>query len=221
MNVVLIHGGWHGAWMWRDVAAALDSQGHAATAVDLPFTGFADDVAAARRAIEKAGTGAVVCAHSYGGLVMSEAARRLPVAHLIFLAAFMVAEDEDWMALWYSVPTPLHSALAMTGDRVVIDPSRVHESLYGDSTDEVVRKVLPRLRAMSVVERRPHRLPPAWRDVPSTYVVCSRDRGIDPQVQRDMAVHATNVVELAADHSPFLSMPEQVSAIIAAQADNP
>jgi pimeloyl-ACP methyl ester carboxylesterase len=218
MNIVLLHGGWHGAWMWREVAAILESRGHATTAVDLPFTGFADDVAAARTAIDDAGPGAVVCAHSYGGLVMSEAARGLPVVHLIYLAAFMVEEDEDWIASWYAVPTPLHAALVVTDGVVTIEPTKAHESFYGDSDEETVRMVLPHLRGMPSVERRPHRRAPAWREVPSTYVVCTRDRAIDPEVQRAMALHATNVVELAADHSPFLTIPDQVAAIIAAHA---
>ena len=216
MKVVLVHGGWHGAWVWDEVEASLGSRGHATTAVDLPFTGFTNDVIAVRRAIEGAGTGAVVCAHSYGGLVVSEAARGLPVGHLIYLAAFMVDEDEDWLALWFSVPTLLHSALVTTDERVVIDPAKAHQSLYGDATDEVVRAVVPRLRGMPVVKPRPLDGRPAWRDSPSTYVVCTRDRAIDPQVQRRMALHAENVVELAADHSPFLSMPDRVAETIAA-----
>lgn len=218
MSIVLIHGGWHGPWVWDDVASSLRAQGHPTTAVDLPFSGFADDVGAARHAIEEAGPGAVVCAHSYGGLVVSEAARGLPVAHLVYLAAFMVDEGEDWLALWYSVPTLLQAALVLDGPTVTIDPSKAHQSLYGDSPDAIVRAAVLRLRAMPGVERQPHRLPPAWREAPSTYLVCARDRAVDPQVQRTMATHASAIIEWETDHSPFLTRAEDLAKTIAASA---
>ncbi len=78
----------------------LDRFGVAADAVELPFTGFADDVAVTRAAIERAGPDVVVCGHSYGGLVISAAARELPVGHLVYLCAFMVDDNEEpWAAV--------------------------------------------------------------------------------------------------------------------------
>ena len=106
MSVVLVHGAWHGAWAWDGVVAELERLGVAVEAVELPFTGFADDAATARSVIERAGSGAVVCGHSYGGFVISAVARDLAVGHLVYLCAFMVDEGENPFPLWFSHRSP-------------------------------------------------------------------------------------------------------------------
>ena len=54
----------------------------------------------------------------------------------------------------------------------------------------------------------------AWQSVPSTYVVCGRDNAIPPEVQERMAARAGTVSHIDASHSPFLSRPDEVTAII-------
>jgi pimeloyl-ACP methyl ester carboxylesterase len=89
-QIVLVHGAWHGAWCWDGVLAELHDRQVDAFAVELPFTGFEDDVDAVRSAIGSAGEPVVVCAHSYGGAVVSQAAVQLQnVGHLVYLAAFV------------------------------------------------------------------------------------------------------------------------------------
>ena len=55
-KVVLVHGAWHGAWCWDGVVDALGADGIEVDALELPLTSHADDVAAARAAIEAAET---------------------------------------------------------------------------------------------------------------------------------------------------------------------
>ena len=43
--------------------------------------------------------------------------------------------------------------------------------------------------------------------MPSTYLLCSRDRAIHPEMQAWMATRAGEVVTFDTDHSPFLSQP--------------
>jgi len=50
-RIVLVHGAWHGAWCWDGVSAELRARQIDAVAVELPFTGFADDVDVVRSAI--------------------------------------------------------------------------------------------------------------------------------------------------------------------------
>jgi hypothetical protein len=56
---------------------------------------------------------------------------------------------------------------------------------------------------------------PAWCLYPTTYLVCAKDRAINPDDQRAMAAKAGDAVELDASHSPFLSRPRQVADLIA------
>jgi pimeloyl-ACP methyl ester carboxylesterase len=216
MDVVLVHGAWHGPWAWDGVVNALEDLGVEADPVELPFTGFDDDVAVARAAIEAAGADVVVCGHSYGGSVISAAARRLPVRHLVYLCAFMVDEDEDAMATWLSEPVALHGAIVDVDGRMGVDPEQAHECFYADADPTQSAEVISRLRTMpgaagAVIDATA----PAWHDAPSTYVVCTRDQAIHPAVQRAMARHADRVVEWPADHSPFLSSPQRVAELLA------
>ena len=50
--------------------------------------------------------------------------------------------------------------------------------------------------------------------MPSTYVVCERDNAIPPAVQERMGGLAGTVSRVDAGHSPFLSRPHDVQAII-------
>ena len=54
----------------------------------------------------------------------------------------------------------------------------------------------------------------AWRDVPSTYVVCEQDQAIPVFAQEAMSKRAGEVLRLAAGHSPFLSHPEQLAGLL-------
>ena len=78
--VILVHGAWHGPWAWEAVIERLTAEGIRTVAVDLPSKGFEtallgdlhDDAEAVRAAVDAAGGPALVVAHSYGGLPVSE-----------------------------------------------------------------------------------------------------------------------------------------------------
>jgi pimeloyl-ACP methyl ester carboxylesterase len=99
---VLVHGAWHGAWCWRDVAAPLRSAGHQVSIPTLvglgeradefrPDIGLRDHVDDVVHTLEGADLGDVVLVgHSYAGLVVREAADRAPdrVARLVLVDAW-------------------------------------------------------------------------------------------------------------------------------------
>ena len=60
--------------------------------------------------------------------------------------------------------------------------------------------------------------PPAWTQMPSTYVVCTDDRAVHPDTQREMAKHADDRVVWDTSHSPMLSRPDIVADLLAALA---
>jgi pimeloyl-ACP methyl ester carboxylesterase len=61
----------------------------------------------------------------------------------------------------------------------------------------------------------------AWRRRPSTYVVCTDDRAILPDLQRQMAQRAGETVEWDCGHSPWLSRPNLVADLIASEVTRP
>src|SRR5208282_5016443 len=119
-RIVLVHGAWHGPWCWDEVLAELHDREIEAVAVELPFTGFADDVESARSAIAAGGERVVVIAHSYGGAVVSQAVSGLTnVAHLVLLAAFVNPGEASALI---DRPISLLEAIVTDGDCCSFDP---------------------------------------------------------------------------------------------------
>jgi pimeloyl-ACP methyl ester carboxylesterase len=217
-EVVLVHGAWHGAWCWAQVVDELDALGVSNVAVELPLTGLVDDAAAARDAIESAiersGPGVVVVGHSYGGIVISQAAAGIDgVGRLVYLAAFMTDQGEDELSIMTAHESPVLGAVVTVDGRAAVDPAQAPAIFYGDSDAATVATVVPLLRPM----RSGGRLEgaPAWKSIPSTYVVCTEDRALPVRAQREMATRADGVVEWPTDHSPFLTRPRELATLIA------
>lgn len=92
VDIILVHGSYHGAWCWDLVLPELERRGHRVVAVNLPIS---DPTAGADRyadvvvdAMDSATEPAVV-GHSMGGLVIPLVAARRPVSQLVFLAGFL------------------------------------------------------------------------------------------------------------------------------------
>lgn len=236
--ILLVHGAWHGAWCWSPLQAELDRRGIASWAIDLPGHGLsteplgdlgtdADAVVAALASIaDCAGDdGIVLVGHSYGGGVITEAATRalakgLPLAHLVYLTAYAVADGESVGGLGASLPaeeTPLGALMVRNGDGTISAASAeaATDVFYGHCTAEQAAAAWTRLSRQTTSSLR-FTVSGSPRDtIPSTYVVCTDDRAVHPNHQRLMAERCTHVAELATDHSPFMSMPSETADLLA------
>jgi pimeloyl-ACP methyl ester carboxylesterase len=219
-TVVLVHGAWHGAWAWDELRKRLDDEGIATVAVDLPSIGPDPDVltdmyadaATAREAIDAVDGPVVVVGHSYGGVVITEAAAGAAnVTHLVYLTAFQLDDGESLLGLlggqepeWFTTPD---------GGRTIV-PANPEHVFYNDCPPEVAAAAAARIQRMNreCFVQPIHQA--AWHDIPSTYVVCERDNAIPVFAQDNLAQRAGSVRRLDADHSPFLSMPDEVVAIL-------
>lgn len=211
-QVVLVHGAWHGSWCWEEVLAELRVREIDAVAVELPFTGFVDDVETVRSAVAGEGEPVVVIAHSYGGAVVSQAVSTLTsVVHAVFLAAFVNPEKASALI---DQPVALLEGIVRDGERCSFDPNFAHQIFYGDSTPEVVAAVVPRLRPMILDAPAMLMTPPVPPGLPSTYVVCTQDGAIPPEAQFQMAQGVGRVMEWPTDHSPFLTRPGDLADLL-------
>ena len=219
--IVLIHGAWHGAWCWEYVVSGLEKLELQVTAVDLPFTSFADDIECARCAIDSR-PGAVVVGHSYGGAVISQAASGQDISHLVYLAALMPDEGESIGALMASAPpTPVTEGMIQTEDgRTMVNDRAAREAFYADCAPEDIERALKRLRPIRFTPPKEETPKPAWHSTDSTYVVCKQDRALDPSLQRRFADRATNVAEWDTSHSPFVSRPDLLVDLLEKLARN-
>src|SRR5258707_15326501 len=86
-NIVLVHGAFADGSSWSKVIPLLQSKGFHVTAVGIPLTSFADDVAATKRAIAAEEGPVILLGHSYGGLGVTGAGNEPQGGCLGFVAA--------------------------------------------------------------------------------------------------------------------------------------
>jgi pimeloyl-ACP methyl ester carboxylesterase len=162
------------------------------------MTSLKDDVAATVTTLDRFGKPAVLVGHSYGGAVVTAAGDHPHVTHLLYLAAFQLAEGES---VGRTLPdrdipaTRLGDALRFSanGEQVDIDPALATGLFYADAPAIAAAAAAARLRP---VHRAVFRGVPAaigWRST-STYVVCADDRAAS-DLQRAMAERATTWYE--------------------------
>jgi pimeloyl-ACP methyl ester carboxylesterase len=223
-TVVLVHGAWHGAWCWEPVVALLADRGIRAVGVELPLTSFADDVQVLRDVLDDvSGYGSVVlCGHSYGGAVITQAGAHPAVDQLVYICAVAPAEGEKTvpaaeLADADAGPTPL---LIVDDGSASFDPQLAVEMFYGGCDADDVAWALARLRPIMLACFGAEVTEAAWRVRHSTYVITRDDKALSPTLQRSFAARCNDVVEWPTSHSPFLSQPELVSGLLGDIAAN-
>jgi pimeloyl-ACP methyl ester carboxylesterase len=224
---VFVHGACvrDGSWWWHRAAAVLESRGVSSGAPALPScgeTGVAagtggpglnEDVAAVRGELQRSDEPTVVVAHSYGGIVVAEAAAGIAtVRHLLLISSYLPAVGESLSSFSGPEPAPFLDVDVEAGT-IGVRPQMLAETFMHDCP-QLVDDARSRLAPQSLsITQQPVRAS-AWQQVPSTYLVCSEDRGTSAERQREFAGRAQTVVELAAGHHPFLAQPQPVADLV-------
>jgi pimeloyl-ACP methyl ester carboxylesterase len=216
-SYVLVHGVAHGSWCWAPIQERLEQRGHEVVAVDLPFTSLEDDAAEVRRALAEAPTPAVLVGHSYGGVVISMAAGgRTDLSHLVYVAAVMI-DGDDVPAERFAAfpPTSLLEGYTLTDDgQIVIPPEVAMVAFYEACDPDVARAAVERLRPTALACLTTPTGAEPWQTILSTYVLCEKDQAVHPDLQRWMSTRAGTVVTFDTDHSPFFSMPDELTDLL-------
>ena len=216
-SYVLVHGVAHGGWCWAPVQERLERRGHEVLAVDLPLTSLEDDAGEVRRALDRVPTPAVLVGHSYGGVVISMAAGgRTDLSHLVYVAAVMIDGDDVPADRFAAAPpsTLLEGNIVTDDGHIVVPPDLAAVAFYADCDPEVARAAAERLRPTALVCLTTPAGGEPWQTIPSTYVLCENDQAVHPDLQRWMSTRAGTVVTFDTDHSPFFSMPDELSDVL-------
>ncbi|WP_306208640.1 alpha/beta fold hydrolase [Actinoplanes sp. RD1] len=236
-TIVFVHGAFADASGFGDSIAALQRLGYPVYAPPNPLRSLTGDAESLRTFLSTLTGPIVLVGHSYGGAVITNAATGNPhVRSLVYIAAYALQEGEsvaDANALGGG-----HSSLLENIDlKPYPGAPPVPQSPTGLDMDAYIRQdafrqvfaadVPPAQAAVLAAGQRPGTLvslgtpsgPPAWRTIPSWYLVAGNDRTIPPEAERFMAARAkARTVEIASSHAAMVSHPREVTALILAAA---
>ncbi|MEO3854165.1 alpha/beta hydrolase [Acrocarpospora sp. B8E8] len=225
-TIVLVHGAFADSSGWNAVAGRLLAAGYQVVSFSNPLRGPQADGEYLRQFLTAIDGPVVLVGHSYGGAVISNGATgNSNVKALVYVAAYALDEGESVAAANalggghtdvtnHLIVRPYPGAAPGDGD-AYIDPAYFHRLFAQD---------LPRsTTGIMAATQRPGALaalvtpsgPPAWKSVPSWYLVARQDRIIPPEAERAMAKRArATTVEIDSSHVAMMSHPDVVTKLI-------
>jgi pimeloyl-ACP methyl ester carboxylesterase len=222
-NIVLVHGAWADGSCWSGVIERLQGDGYHVTAPQFPLTALADDVARLRQVLELQDGPAVVAGHSWGGQVMTALGADAPnVAGLVYIAAFGLDQGESLGALLSQGPASPALAHRFTDARgfswLAEDDFVRH---FAADVDPVRARVMYAVQQPLAASAFGDVMGvPAWKTLPSWYLVAADDQAIPPDAERLFARRmGAATVEVPASHLAMVSHPDEVAQLIKTAAD--
>ncbi len=225
-TVVLVHGAFAESASWNPVIERLQGRGIEAAAVANPLRSLSGDAAYVRDVIAGIGGPVLLVAHSYGGMVITEAAASsATVAALVYVCAFAPDHGETAFGLSTKFPgSTLGDALAAYpvstgGNDLAIRPDVFHHQFAADlpATQAAVMSATQRpVTEIALTTGLPTETP-AWQSIPSWFVFSDGDLNIPVVLHRFLADRAAakGVRELpGASHALSVSQPEAVTTSI-------
>lgn len=232
---VLVHGGLHGSWCWESVIDRLRDGGHQVEAIDFPgrphgpsasTIDMASYVDAITPAIDRADEPVVLVAHSLGGVAASLAAesRASEITRLFFVNALLLNDGEH--ALEVVLRGGPDSVLAREG---AIVPSADGDGMILDSHTTAIEAFYnrcdPVVAASAAARLVPEPLKPLLEPIRltadrfgairKTYIGARHDHALPWELQQSMSgAYSADFVELAGDHSPFLSAADDLLTVL-------
>jgi len=214
-NIVLVHGAFADGSSWARLIPILQAKGYSVTAVQIPLTSLADDVAATRRALALQNGPVILVGHSWAGVVITEAGTDPKVAGLVYVAAFAPDRGEALGELGKPYPAPPVVPIADKQGFLSLSTDTVVKHFASDLPEKEARVVAAVQGPISASAFGAQVSAAAWKTKPSWYVVSALDEAIAPDEERFFArrMKATTT-ELKASHLAMLSKPNEVAAVI-------
>lgn len=215
-NIVLVHGAYADGSSWSEVIPLLQKAGLHVTSVQNPLTSFEDDVDATKRVLALQDGPTVLVAHSYGGMVISQAGIDPKVSALVYVAARAPDAGEDYTALAAKYPKPPASnGLVHSGGFAQLSEDAFLHDFAGDVKPSTARELYAVQGRISETLFTAKTTDAAWKSKPSFYAVSKNDRTINPDLERFMAKRMkAHTIELDASHLSLVSHPREVANLI-------
>lgn len=223
---ILVHGAWHAKWCWKYVEPLLIEAGHGVISVDLPGHGNHHDSFASislatyvdhvTHLIQLQHQPVTLVGHSLAGIVISQVAENIPhkIQELIYVAAFIPEHGKSLMDEAEKNKLPgIGAEFIFDEENHAIDlkrSERINELFYHLCKAEDQKLAFSRLQKEPA---RPFRDPiqltaEKFGKVQKKYIECKEDKSLHHKDQKRMhSKHGCHVIQIKADHSPFLSAP--------------
>ncbi|MDT3439476.1 MULTISPECIES: alpha/beta fold hydrolase [unclassified Pseudofrankia] len=221
-TVVLVHGAFADASGWNDVATRLIRDGYPVIAPPNPLRGVAADSAYLASILATLGGPLVLAAHSYGGIVVTNAATgNANVKALVYVAAFVPDQGETLLGLQTKYPgskldeTALDIRPYADGVDGYIKKEAFHDVFAGDLPRTTTNLMWAGQRPSDVRTLQEPSGPPAWKTIPTSYLVARNDNVLPAAAQRFMAQRAgAHTVEAATSHVAMIAKPAAAADLI-------
>lgn len=227
-SFVLIHGAWHGGWVWHGVIDALQTAGHSAVAPTMPgqspgddrrnvtLNSYADKIA--QVILDQPGR-VVLVGHSSGGFMIQVAAPLVAdkIERLIFLNAFILPDGFAQLDL---VPPEIARQLraeaeASPDQSLAPNPDFVrHVLIAGDPAsdqDRLLTRLVP--QPISLMATKISTAAFNALTIPKSVVFCRDDTSLPPGAYLGMAqgLGQFDLIEVTGGHETLYFQPEIVA----------
>ena len=217
-NIVLVHGAWADGSSWSAVVERLQADGYTVTAPQFPLTSLADNVARLREVLARQPGPTLVVGHSYGGQIVTALGTDAPnVVGLVYIAGFGLDQGESIGALLAqgaSPPAIAHLDIDPQGFAWL--PEEDYVGHFAADVDPVKARVMFAVQqplswsALDDVMGMP-----AWKALPSWFLVADGDQTIPPDAERLFAKRmGATTVEVSSNHVAMVSHPNDVLKLI-------
>ncbi|GAA3943918.1 alpha/beta fold hydrolase [Chitinophaga oryziterrae] len=235
-TIVLVHGAWSDASSWDAVTPLLKAPDEEVINVNLAghgkdttsfagvtFQTYVDQVKAAIGTH----TNVVLVGHSFAGMVISQVAEEVPaqVKELVFLAAALPHDGDDLLSLAKQDPAS-HIGKSLTIDQehgaAIIAKDAVADIFAADAPQQVQEYIAANIKPEPLVPLATpvHLTEKNFGSIKKVYIHTVDDHAISYPAQQYMvkAGKVAKVYTLQSSHTPFLSMPDKLAAILIAES---
>src|SRR2546428_6704354 len=239
-SIVLVHGAWADGSSWSGVIGILQDEGYTVYAQPNPLRGLASGSAYLASFLQSITGPVILVGHSYGGAVITNAATGNPnVKALVYVDAFVPDQGESLLQL-SSMPPPsgqpgsclggnpfqvfnfVNYPGAATGDFDLYIKQSVFPSCFANDLPVDKAAVLASTQRPAVLSILPAVSGiPAWKTIPSWYLLGTLDKVIPPWAQLFMAQRAqSHIVEVRGGHLSMISQADDVAEVIESAAQS-
>ena len=217
-NILLVHGAWADGSSWSGVIERLQEDGYNVIAPQFPLTSLSDNLIRLREVLAVQDGPTILVGHSYGGQIITALGTDAPnVVGLVYIAAFGLDEGESLGGLLsQGPPSPALAHLRIDAQGFAWLPQSDYVNYFAADVERKQAKIMyATQQPLSLSALGDVMSPPAWKSLPSWYMVATNDQAIPPDVERFFAQRmGATTVEIKSSHVAMVSHPDKVTNLI-------